>query len=84
MIANESELASDHWRLTLAAARFNNNIITELKTSRVGDYMGFPENNKILRSAESATLRRIVESKVQLVAPSNVIDQLVNSLVNDY
>ena len=46
--------------------------------------MGFPENNELLRSAEWRDVAQNSREMVQLVAPSNVIDQLVNSLVNDY
>ena len=70
--------------LTLADARYNNIIIYGVRTSRVGDYMGFREIIILLRSAEWRDCRGKVESKVQLVAPSNVIEELVNSLFNDY
>ena len=68
----------------LADARFNNIIFTGVRTSGVGDYMGFPENNIILRSAEWRDVAQNSREVMQLVASPNVNDSLVNSLVIDY
>ena len=43
-------------------------IVIEVGTSRVGDYMGFQENNKLLRSAEWRDVRWLRERMMQLAA----------------
>ena len=70
--------------LTLADARYNNIIIYGVKTSRVGDYTAFQEIIIILRSAEWRDVAQNSREVMQLVASPNVIEELVNSLFNDY